>query len=80
MITIEAEQEDYCLATDGGAWTVLEGPASIIRSGNCGPGVTLDDPAAAALFRGGQRLPEPYVRRLLTDIAEEQRSLLEWIR
>jgi hypothetical protein len=82
MITIEAEQEHYCLATNGEAWTVLERRAGKYHPfGNCsGPGVTLHDPAAAALFREGRRLPEPHARRLLADIAEEWRSLLEHVR
>jgi hypothetical protein len=82
MITIEAEQEHYCLATDGESWTVLERRAGRYHPfGNCsGRGVALDDPAAAALFREARRLREPYARRLLADVAEEWRSLLETVR
>ena len=36
MITIEAEQEHYCLATNGEAWTVLERRAGKYHPfGNC---------------------------------------------
>jgi hypothetical protein len=82
MITIEAEQEHYCLATDGESWTVLERRAGRYHPfGNCsGCGVALDDPAATALLREGRRLREPYARRLLADVAEEWRSLLETVR
>jgi hypothetical protein len=82
MITIEAEQEHYCLATDGKSWTVLERRAGRYHPfGNCSSrGVALDDPAAAALFREGQSLGERKARRLLADIAEEWRRLLENVR
>jgi hypothetical protein len=54
MITIKAEQEHYCLLTDGGSsWTVIERRAGkYYPLGNCSrPGVALDEPGAAALFR-----------------------------
>jgi hypothetical protein len=82
MIPIEAEQEHCCLAADGESWTVLERRAGRYHpfENGSGHGVALDDPAAAALFRDGQRLGEPNARQLLADVAEEWRSLLETVR
>src|ERR1700730_4163301 len=53
MIAIKAEQEHYCLATDGESWTVIERRAGkYYPLGNCsGPGVALDEQNAATLFR-----------------------------
>ncbi|HEY4041657.1 MAG TPA: hypothetical protein VGM32_07405, partial [Rhodopila sp.] len=67
---------------NGKSWTVLERRAGRYHPfGNCkSPGVTLDDPAASALFRPGQCLQERNARRLLADIADEWRSLLEHVR
>jgi hypothetical protein len=82
MITINAEQEHYCLVTDGGFWTVVERRAGkYYPLGNCAqPGVTLDEPEAAALFRKGRCYPEPDARRRLADVATEWRDLAERIR
>jgi hypothetical protein len=82
MITIKAEQEHYCLATDGGYWTVIERRAGkYYPLGNCSrPGVTLDDPQAANLFHEGRCYLEPVARRLLADVATEWRDLFEHIR
>ena len=45
MITIRAEQEHYCLVTDGRSWTVIERRAGKYHPlGNCSqPGVALDE-------------------------------------
>jgi hypothetical protein len=82
MITIIAEQEHYCLLTDDGSWTVTERRAGkYFPLGNCSrPGVTLDEPRAAALFREGRCYPELAARRRLADVATEWRVLLEHIR
>ena len=83
MITIKAEQEHYCLLTDGGTWTVVERRAGkYYPLGNCsGRGVALDEPdAPAALFREGPCYPELAARRRLTDVAAEWRELFEHIR
>ena len=52
MIAIKAEQEHYCLATDGESWTVIERRAGkYYPLGNSSrPGVALDEPEAATLF------------------------------
>jgi hypothetical protein len=82
MITIKAEQEHYCLLTDGGSWTVTERRASkYFPLGNCSqPGVALDEPGATALFHEGRCYPESAARRRLADVATEWRDLLEHIR
>jgi hypothetical protein len=82
MITIEAEQEHYCLVTDGRFWTVIERRAGkYYPLGNCSrPGVALDEPAAAALFREGRCYPERVARNRLADVAVEWRGLFELIR
>jgi hypothetical protein len=82
MITIEAEDEDYCLVTDGKSWTVLERRAGKFHPlGNCSrPGVGLDDPATATFLREGRTYSEPVARHLLTDTAAEWRDLLEHLR
>ena len=82
MITIKAEQEHYCLVTDGVSWTVIERRAGkYYPLGKCSrPGVGLDEPAAATLFREGRCFPEPTARRLLSDVATEWRDLFEHIR
>ena len=82
MITIKAEREYYCLATDGEAWTVIERRAGkYYPLGNCtGPGVTLDAPSATALFGRGRRYSEASARRKLEDVGAEWRELLEHIR
>jgi len=56
MFTIKAVQEHYCLVTDGESWTVIERRAGkYYPLGNCSrPGVTLDEPEAATLFREGR--------------------------
>ena len=55
MITIKAEQEHYCLVTDGGYWTVVERRAGKYHPlGNCArPGIALEDPEAATFFAAG---------------------------
>ncbi len=82
MIAIKAEQEHYCLATDGASWTVIERRAGkYYLLGNCSrAGVTLDEPEAALLFRDGRCYPEPAARRLLANVATEWRNLFEHIR
>jgi hypothetical protein len=82
MITIKAEQEHYCLVTDGGIWTVVERRAGkYYPLGKCSrPGVTLDEPGAPALFRDGPCYSEPAARRRLEDVAAEWRELFEHIR
>jgi len=82
MITIKAEREYYCLATDGEAWTVIERRAGRYYSlGNCtGPGVALDEPGAASLFSGKRRYSEAAAHHLLEDVGMEWRDLLEHIR
>jgi hypothetical protein len=82
MITIESEQEHYCLVTDGGSWTVIERRAGKYHPlGNCSqPGVALDEQGAAVLFREGQCYPEAAARRQLADVAAGWRDLLEHIR
>ena len=82
MITIEAEQEHYCLVTDGREWTVVERRAGkYYPLGNCSrPGVALDDPDAADVLCHGRRYPEPAARRVLADVAAQWRSLFELIR
>ena len=82
MITIKAEREHYCLVTDGGSWAVVERRAGKYHPlGNCSqPGVLLDEPRAAALFREGRSYPETAARRLLADVATEWRDLFEHIR
>jgi hypothetical protein len=44
------------------------------------PGVALDEPEAATLFREGRCYPEPAARRLLATVATEWRDLFEHIR
>lgn len=82
MIMIKAEQEHYCLVTDGGYWTVVERRAGRYHPlGNCArPGVALDDPEAASLFHGGRRYPEHVARDILAEVATEWRDLAEHIR
>ena len=82
MITIRSEQEHYCLVTDDAVWTVVERRAGKYHPlGNCSqPGVTLDQPEAAALFRGDRCYPELAARRRLADVAAEWRYLAEHIR
>jgi hypothetical protein len=82
MITIQSEQEHYCLVTDGGSWTVIERRAGKYHPlGNCSqPGVALDEQGGAVLFREGQCCPEPAARRRLADVATGWRDLLEHIR
>jgi hypothetical protein len=82
MITIKAEREYYCLATDGEAWRVIERRAGkYYPLGNCtGPGVTLDEPGAATLFGRGRHHSEAAARRELEDIGTEWRELLGHIR
>ena len=82
MITIEDEQEHYCLVTDGTSWTVIERRAGkYYPLGDCSrPGIALGDPAAAALFQGGRCYSEPVARHLLADVAMKWRQLFEHIR
>ena len=82
MITIMAEQEHYCLVTDGESWSVIERRAGkYYPLGDCSrPGVALDDPEAAALFRDGRCYPEPVAHRRLADVAARWRDLFESIR
>ena len=81
MITIEAEQEHYCLLTDGAGWTVVERRAGkYYPLGNCSrPGTALDAPEAASLFDGRRRYPERIARRILAEVATEWRDLFERI-
>jgi hypothetical protein len=82
MITIEAEQEHYCLVTDGGYWTVVERRAGkYYPLGNCAwQGVDLDGPNAAALIPEDRRYPERIARRMLVEVAMDWRDLFEHIR
>lgn len=82
MITIKAEQEHYCLVTDGEFWTVIERRAGkYYPLGDCTrPGVALDEQGAAALFRDNLCYPEPDARRRLAEVATEWRILFEHIR
>ena len=82
MIKIEAEQEHYCLLTDGQSWTVVERRAGKYHPlGNCSrPGLALDAPEAAALFDARRRYPEPAARRILAEVATEWRDIFEHIR
>ncbi len=82
MITIEAEQEHYCLVTDGGHWTVVERRAGIYyRLGDCAhAGIDLATPEAAELFHPSNRYPEPVARRILSEVATQWRDLFELIR
>ena len=82
MITVKAEQEHYCLVTDGAVWTVVERRAGkYYPLGQCPrPGVTLDEPGAASLFREGWCLSEPAARSLLVAVASEWRELFEHLR
>jgi hypothetical protein len=82
MIIIQAEQEHYCLVTDGRSWTVIERRAGkYYPLGNCArPGIALDEPGADALLREGLCYTEPAARRLLADVASEWRNLFEQIR
>jgi hypothetical protein len=82
MITIKAEQEHYCLVTDDEFWTVVERRAGkYYPLGDCSrPGVDLDEPEAAVLFRAGRCYPEPAARRRLAEVAMKWRDLCEHIR
>lgn len=82
MLTIAAEQEHYCLLTDGTAWTVAERRAGkYYPLGDCRQrGVALDQPEAARLLTGGRRFSEPAARRVLADVADEWRYLFEVVR
>ena len=79
MLHIAAEQEHYCLLTDGTAWTIVER-----RAGKYYPlrdcrraEVLLDQPDADGLLREGRRYTERTARRVL---AADWRHLLEVIR
>jgi hypothetical protein len=80
MITIKAEQEHYCLLTDGENWTVAERRAGkYYPLGNCSrSGIPLDAPEVAVLFQ--RRYPETIARRILDEVATEWRDLFEHIR
>ena len=82
MITIKAEQEHYCLVTNGEYWAVAERRAGkYYPLGDCAhSGVALDALEAASLFDTGRRHPERDARRILKDVATEWRDLLELIR
>ena len=82
MIAIKAEQEHYCLVTDGESRTVIERRAGkYYPLGDCsGHGIALDEPEAAALFGDGLCYAEPDARRRLADVATEWRVLFEHIR
>ena len=82
MITIEAEQEHYCLLTDNEFWTVVERRAGKYHPlGNCSlPGVTLEQPEAAAFFRKDRCYSELAARRVLADVAAEWRHIYERLR
>ena len=82
MIIIQAEEEHYCLVTDGRSWTVIERRAGkYYPLGNCArPGIALDEPGADALLREGLCYTEPAARRVLADVATEWRDLFEHIR
>ena len=82
MIAIKAEQEHYCLVTDGASWTVIERRAGkYYPLGACSRlGVALDEPGATTLFHEGRSYPEAAARRLLANIATQWRDLFEHIR
>lgn len=82
MITIKAEQEHYCLVTDGQGWTVVERRAGrYYPLGDCArPGVDLDAPDADSLFEAGRRQEEANARRILASVATGWRSVLETVR
>jgi len=82
MITIKAEQEHYCLVTDGARWSVVERRAGrYYPLGNCSsPGVSLDAPEAARLFPAERHYTEDSGRRILAEVATEWRDLFEHIR
>jgi hypothetical protein len=82
MITIEAEQEHYCLVTDGGCWTVVERRAGkYYPLGDCARlGVSLDAAEATSLFQQGRSFSERAARRILAEVATEWRDLFEHIR
>lgn len=82
MITIEAEQEHYCLARDGEVWTVVERRAGkYYPLGNCSqPGIAIDRPEASMLFPKGRCYSEPAARRILDEVATEWRYLYERLR
>ena len=82
MNTIKAEQEHYCLLTNGEYWTVAERRAGkYYPLGDCShPGVALDSSDAASLFDNGRRYAEPAARQILADVATEWRDIFEHIR
>jgi len=82
MITIKSEQEHYCLVTDDEVWTVVERRAGKYHPlGDCSqPGVALEQPEAAALFRRDRCYSELIARRVLANVATEWRYLIEHIR
>lgn len=82
MITIMAEQEHYCLLTNGEYWTVAERRAGKYHPlGNCSqPGIALDAPEAVSLFQDRVRYPERAARRILGEVAADWRDLFERIR
>jgi len=82
MITIEAEQENYCLLQQDGLWTVAERRAGkYYPLGRCSlPGVALDQQEAGVLFRQDRCHAEPAARRMLADVAAEWRHIYELIR
>ena len=82
MLTIAAEQEHYCLVTDGAAWTVAERRAGkYYPLGDCHRlGVLLDQPDAECLITEGHRYSERVARRILSEVATEWRHLAEVVR
>jgi hypothetical protein len=82
MITIEAEQENYCLLRQDAFWTVVERRAGkYYPLGKCSQGgVALDQQDATALFQGDRCYSEPAARRVLAEVATEWRHLYELIR
>jgi hypothetical protein len=82
MITIEAEQENYCMLSQDDVWTVVERRAGrYYPLGNYSqPGVSLDDQEATALFREDRCWSEPVARRVLAGVATEWRYISEHLR
>ena len=82
MIEIKAEQENYCLLTHDGHWTVAERRAGKYYplGGLSQPGVALDQAEAERLFCENRCYPEPVARRLLDDVATEWRHIYEQLR
>jgi hypothetical protein len=82
MLHIAAEQEHYCLLTDGTAWTIAERRAGkYYPLGDCRrAGILLDQPDADRLLSEGHQYSELAARRALTKVAADWRRLFEVIR